>query len=86
MLSEWRAFEQGNATWMLLSLLNIIRRWLFQSCMLAAANVHLPPLVSNCGYDRSRFGREERSEHVQKDYPTAAELLVMYAECVAFVQ
>eukprot|EP00966_Prymnesium_polylepis_P200506 4646166-Prymnesium_polylepis.1 len=86
MLSEWRAFEQGNTTWTLLSVLNIARRWLYQSRLLAAANVHLPPLISNRGHERSRYSSEGRSEHVQSDYPTAAELLLMYAECVAFVQ
>eukprot|EP00966_Prymnesium_polylepis_P314899 7276372-Prymnesium_polylepis.1 len=86
MLSEWRAFEQGNTTWTLLSVLNIAKRWLFQSRMLAALNVHLPPLVSNRGHSRSRYCPEDRSPHIHDDYPTAAELLQMYAAVVVFVQ
>ena len=86
MLSEWRAFEAGNATWTLLAVLNIARRWLFQSRIMAGANVHLPPVISNSGYDHVRFDPEGAAKHVHSDYATPTELMQMYRECVTFVQ
>ena len=86
MLSEWRAFEAGNTTWTLLAVLNIVRRWLFQSRIMASANVHLPSVVSNRGHERSRYDPEGAAKHVHSDYATPTELMQMYRECVAFVQ
>ena len=86
MLSEWRAFEAGNTTWTLRSVINICRRWLFQRALFARADVHLPPTVSNSGYSRTRFDAAASAQYVQSDYPTAAELLAMYTEVVGFVQ
>lgn len=86
MLSEWRAFEQGNATWRLLSVINICRRWLYQTALFASADVELPAPDSNRGYNRTRFSGETSEEYVQSDYPTAEELISMYKEVVKFVQ
>jgi hypothetical protein len=86
MFSEWRSFEQGNATWTLLSVLNICKRWLHQTALFASADVELPAPDSNHGYSRTRFRPEQSQPHVQEDYPTAEELLIMYAEAVKFVK
>jgi hypothetical protein len=66
--------------------LNIARRWLYQTALFANADVKLPDPVSQRGYSRSRVPTEDSAQHVQTDYPAAAQMLEMYAECVRFVQ
>ena len=84
MLGEWRSFEAGNTTWTLLSVLNICKRWLFQTALFASADIELPN--SKRGYSRTRFRAEDSKQYVQSDYPTAEEMIQIRHRVVQFVQ
>ena len=82
--SEMRAFVLTRTDWSFKELINLVRRWHYQSGLLSDPEVELPRVFSNKGHSRDHYSPEASRKYVyaQSNYPTEAEMLTMYDELI----